>query len=196
MASKASFTPDEWHRIVGSPLAAGMAVTAADPSGLFGLLKESFLGGMALLEAKRDAGANALVKAVADDLATAETREGVRANLQTRFKGAGAADLKHRAVEELRAVSAILNVKAPEDAAAFKAWLGQVAQRAAEAANEGGFLGFGGVAVSEAEKATLAEITAALNTPVSPSQHASTGASTLTGQQQSSGLGPNRDGQA
>ena len=195
MANKASFTPDEWHRIVGSPLAAGMAVTAADPSGLFGLLKESFSGGMALVEAKRDAGANALVKAVADDLATPETREGVRANLQTRFKGAGAADLKHRAIEELRGVSALLGAKAPEDAAAFKAWLGQVAQRAAEAANEGGFLGFGGVAVSDAEKATLAEISAALHAPGSPGQHASTEASTAIGQQQHSSRGPDRDGQ-
>jgi hypothetical protein len=34
----------------------------------------------------------------------------------------------------------------------------------AEASKEGGFLGFGGVQVSEAEKATLAEIAAALGT--------------------------------
>jgi hypothetical protein len=32
----------------------------------------------------------------------------------------------------------------------------------AEASTEGGFLGFGGVRVSEAEKATLAEISGAL----------------------------------
>jgi len=37
-----------------------------------------------------------------------------------------------------------------------------VSQAVAEAASEGGFLGFGGVKVSEAEKATLAEITTAL----------------------------------
>jgi hypothetical protein len=33
----------------------------------------------------------------------------------------------------------------------------------AEASKEGGFLGFGGVQVSEAERTTLAEISAALN---------------------------------
>jgi hypothetical protein len=33
---------------------------------------------------------------------------------------------------------------------------------AAEASSEGGFLGFGGVRVSDAEKATLAELDAAL----------------------------------
>jgi hypothetical protein len=58
----------------------------------------------------------------------------------------------------------LLDAKAPQDAAAFKTWLRDIAQKAAEAANEGGFLGFGGIAVSDAEKATLAEISTALNT--------------------------------
>jgi hypothetical protein len=39
----------------------------------------------------------------------------------------------------------LLDAKAPQDAAAFKTWLRDIAQKAAEAANEGGFLGFGGV---------------------------------------------------
>ena len=62
----------------------------------------------------------------------------------------------------MRQVAALLATKAPEDAAAFKAWLTGTAQRVAEAANEGGFLGFGGVPVSDIEKATLAEIRTAL----------------------------------
>ena len=49
------------------------------------------------------------------------------------------------------------------------------APKAAEAANEGGFMGFGGVAVSDAEKATLAEISNALNTvPATPISGSST----------------------
>jgi hypothetical protein len=59
-------------------------------------------------------------------------------------------------------VSALLDAKGPGDAAAFKSWLQSIAQHTAEAAKEGGFLGFGGVQVSEAETATLAEIRAAL----------------------------------
>jgi len=39
MADKTSFTPEEWARVVASPLLVGMAITAADPSGV-GLLKE------------------------------------------------------------------------------------------------------------------------------------------------------------
>jgi hypothetical protein len=62
----------------------------------------------------------------------------------------------------LKEVARIVDTKASTDAVPFKAWLSDVARKAAEAGTEGGFLGFGGVAVSDAEKATLAEIAAAL----------------------------------
>ena len=162
MAGKASFTPDEWARVVASPMVASMAITAADPSGLWGLLKEAMSGGWALLDAKQNAHANPLAKAVADDITTSETRIAAREWVQSQFKGVQLGELKNKAVGELRVVSALVEAKAPEDAAGFKAWLSQVAQKAAEAGNEGGFLGFGGVAVSDAERATLAEISAAL----------------------------------
>jgi hypothetical protein len=169
MATKANFTPDEWARVVASPMVAGMAVTAADPSGLWGLLKESLSGGWALLEAKQGAGTNSLAKAVAEDFTTPETRTAARNQVMAQFKGLQLGELKGKAIEELRAVAALVDAKAPEDAAGFKTWLDQVARKAAEAGNEGGFLGFGGVAVSDAERATLAEISAALGTPT-PSQ--------------------------
>ena len=82
----------------------------------------------------------------------------------TLFTGARVSDVKERAIGELRNVAAVLDTKAPADAMAFKAWLREIAQKAAEAAKEGGFLGFGGVAVSDAERATLTEISSALNT--------------------------------
>jgi hypothetical protein len=67
------------------------------------------------------------------------------------------------AIDSLRQVFALLDAKAPGDAAAFKAWLRQISQSTAEAASEGGGLfGIGGVQVSDAEKATLTEISTAL----------------------------------
>ena len=72
MAIKASFTPEEWSRVLASPMVAGMAITAADPSGLWGIMKEGMAGGWALLHAKQDPKANALVKAVADDFASGD----------------------------------------------------------------------------------------------------------------------------
>ena len=56
----------------------------------------------------------------------------------------------------------VVDAKAPDDAAAFKGWLREISQHVAEAAKEGGFLGIGGVLVSEAEKATLTEISSTL----------------------------------
>ena len=162
MATKTNFTPEEWGRVLASPMVAGMAITAADPSGVWGLLKEGMAGGWALLEARKSAQANSLVKAIADDFAQAEGRAAAQSALKARITGADISALKTKALDELTAVSRIVDVKAPEDAVAFKAWLQEVAQKAAEAGTEGGFLGFGGVAVSEAEKATLGEISAAL----------------------------------
>jgi hypothetical protein len=144
-----------------------MAVTASDPSGLWGMLKEGMAGGWAMLEARRAPQANELIKAVAEDFATAETRDATRNALQTKFKVKEIGEIRTKAIEELRAIAAVLDAKASGDAAAFKSWLREIAQKAAEAANEGGFLGFGGVAVSEAEKATLSEISSALNSPSS-----------------------------
>jgi hypothetical protein len=34
MAGKSNLTPEEWARVVASPMVAGMAITAEDPSGL------------------------------------------------------------------------------------------------------------------------------------------------------------------
>jgi hypothetical protein len=164
MAGKVNFTSDEWIRVVASPLVAGTAITAADPSGLWGLLKEGMAGGWAMLQAKQDTNAIPLIKAVAQDFTEGDARTRATDHIKAIFKGAQASDLKSRAVQELRAVATLLDAKAPQEAAAFKSWLRDIAQKAAEAANEGGFLGFGGVAVSDAEKATLAEISTALNT--------------------------------
>jgi hypothetical protein len=163
MADKTSFTPEEWKQLLESPMLASMAVTAAEPSGLWGMLKESFAAGGVLARAKTDAGANALIKAVVADFGSAEGRGAARDGLQARLKGSKPAEVKDKAIAGLRQVAALVDAKAPGDAAAFKSWLQSVGQHVAEAAKEGGFLGFGGVQVSDAEKATLAEISSALS---------------------------------
>ena len=64
MTDKSSFTPDEWKLLLESVMAASVAITAAEPSGLWGLLKEGFAGGSELAKAKMDPGTDALIKAV------------------------------------------------------------------------------------------------------------------------------------
>jgi hypothetical protein len=163
MAGEADFTPEERSRVLASPIMASAAITLADPSGLWGLLKEGMTGSWALLEAKQNANANPLIKVVAEAFASGDARTSAHSHVQAVFQGSQVAQLKDRAIDELRSVASILDAKAPGDAATFKDWLKNIAQKAAEAATEGGFLGFGGVAVSDAEKGTLAQISAALN---------------------------------
>jgi hypothetical protein len=42
MATKTTFTPEEWDLLMQGVMSSSVAVTAADPSGLWGLMKESF----------------------------------------------------------------------------------------------------------------------------------------------------------
>ena len=163
MANKASFTSEEWKQLLESPMLASVAVSAAEPSGLWGMLKESFAVGGALAKAKTDASTNELIKAVVGDFDTSEGRGAARDGLQARLTGSKAPEVKDKAIRALGQVGTLLEAKAPADAAAFKTWLQSIGEHVAEAANEGGFLGFGGVPVSDAEKATLAEISSALH---------------------------------
>jgi len=70
MPDKSNFTPDEWKLLLESVMMAGIAVSAAEPSGLWGLLKESFAEGNAVMTSKLDPGADALIKAVVADFET------------------------------------------------------------------------------------------------------------------------------
>jgi hypothetical protein len=164
MANKQKFTPEEWTKVLQSTMLVGIAVSAADPSGLWGTLKEAAAGSSALAAAKLDAGSNELIKAVASDFETSQGRSDVQKALNDCFAGAHPADCVQRSLANLREVSAILDAKAPADAAAFKAWLRGISQKVAESAVEGSFLGFGGVRVSDSEKATLDDIAKALGT--------------------------------
>lgn len=162
MADKASFSPDEWKKIVGSPILAGMAVTLADPSGLWGTLKEGMASASALMNAKKDAGASSLVKAIVAELETSEGRTMAREAFKAELTAKTPAEIKAQAIAALTSIGELADAKAGADAPAFKSWLNSIAGSVAEASKEGGFLGFGGVKVSDAEKATLTEVSKAL----------------------------------
>ena len=67
------------------------------------------------------------------------------------------------AVTDAEAVSALLATNADaSEAAEYKAWVLSIGQAVANAAKEGGFLGFGGESVSDDEEEILARITAAV----------------------------------
>ena len=113
MTDKSSFTPDEWKLLLESVMMASLAVTAAEPSGLWGLLKESFAGGTELAKAKLDPGANALIKAIVADFGTADGRSIARDDLKKKLTGSKPSDIKAKCVDALRQVGALVDSKAP-----------------------------------------------------------------------------------
>ena len=162
MAQKTSFTADEWKAILASSMLAGMAVTLAEPSGLWGLMKEGMASGEALLDVKRDPGASELAKALVAEIETSAGRSAARDEVKADLTGKSPVEMRQQIIATLTRVGQILDAKAPDDAAAFKAWLKHVAEKVAEASSEGGLLGFGGVTVTDAEKASIADVAKAL----------------------------------
>jgi hypothetical protein len=164
MANEQSFTPDEWTKILESAMLVGMAISATDPSGLWGTVKEALASRSALDKSMADPGSNELVRAVIADFEKSEGQEKIKATLRKSFAEVKPSEFVERALDNLRQVSTIVDAKAPDDAAEFKTWLCSISQAVAEAAKEGGFFGVGGVRVSDSERATLAEIAKALGT--------------------------------
>jgi hypothetical protein len=162
MEYKQNFTPEEWTQILESIMLAGIAVSAADPNGLWGTVKEAFAGSSAMTASKDDPASNGLVRAAVVDFETPHRRSEIHQALRKRCAGAEPADVVQRSLDCLRETSAILDAKAPADAVAFKTWLRGISQKVAEASREGAFLGFGGVRVSDSETATLVEISKSL----------------------------------
>src|SRR5215470_4470848 len=159
MATKADFTADEWKQIQRAPFMAGLAVVAASPSGPFGVVKEMFAVGKMLGEVKTQGSSNELIKALVGDI-EAGAKD---ASAPEELKGKTPDEVKSYAIGSLRQVAALLEKKAKfDEAQGFNQWLVSVAQKVAEAAKEGGFLGFGGTQVSEQEAATIKELSSAV----------------------------------
>jgi hypothetical protein len=160
--SKTDFSPEEWQLIFTAAPMAGLAITAASPSGPFGVMKEMFSVGMAIGDAVKKGESNPLVQAIVQDIQARGTKPERPKDVKT------PEEARALAIERLRQVNELVARKAPPDVAeGFKRWLVDVSKRVAEASSEGGFLGFGGEKVSEAERKTLADIASALGVPTS-----------------------------
>ena len=150
MTSRADFTDEEWARLGRAPLVASLAITIADPGGPIEAVKEAGAALQVVLDAARDGTFGSFVRSVAADVAArAQRRENPLAGFSPR---AG----REAILDELRSVYALLEERvASEDVDDYREWMRTAAQRAALAAKEGGFLGFGGKRVSEREQEML-----------------------------------------
>lgn len=153
MTTKADFNGEEWSVVVEGPVFAGMRVITADRGGT---IRESLAMGRAYQEARGQHGDSELLDAVASSPPSIDP---------SRVQNAGG-DVATAAVERLREAMRIVEEKAtPEEVDAYKKFVMSVAQAAAAAHKEGGFLGIGGKEISEAENAALDEISTTLGSP-------------------------------
>jgi hypothetical protein len=158
MAKQDTFTADEWTTLRLAPSLIAGGVAASDPSGLFASIKEAAAGARGMAEAYQSGGNLELFAALAADHSMpgmpdprAMMGEGTREQQMQNFKTA--------VLERVKSASDLVARKgSPEEASAYRKMLVDVAQKSAEASSEGGFLGFGGVRVSDKEKAFLTEV--------------------------------------
>lgn len=167
MSGRALFSDEDWAGVLEAPILAGLAVTAAEPGGLLGALKESAAMARALKVAAATAAEGDLVAEVAAAFKIPAEREGASAAVKALAEGLSPEDLVTASVTRLAAIMRRIEAVAPAQADAYRAFLLDLARDTAEASREGGFLGLGGVRVSEAEKRALSELSQALAEPSS-----------------------------
>ncbi len=159
MTGKADFTDEEWTRLKRAPFVAGMAISLSDPGGPIELVKETAATLKTVTGGESRGG---LIGALATE-AIADAKEHHNPLKDFKPKGTLAGQ---EILEEIAAVNGIVSAKAsPEDADAYRGWLNDAAREAADAAKEGGFLGFHAVRVSEGEQRMLDKLAEVLAPP-------------------------------
>ena len=160
MTTKSDFSEEQWARIVRAPFVAGLAISLADPGGPIEAAKES----MAMIKsATNPSSREQLIAEVALDI-QAEAQHKRNPLKGYRPTSPGTAPSGDQVLVELRAVQAIVAARAtPEETAAFGQWMVDSAQAAANAAKEGGFMGFGATQVSEGEQHMLDQVREAVS---------------------------------
>ncbi|MEX0755186.1 MAG: hypothetical protein WD556_08760 [Actinomycetota bacterium] len=156
MSSRTDYTEEEWAALRRAPLVAGMGISLADPGGPIEATKETLAAMKAVSAPGSD---DELLVAVSQDaMAMSQQRQNPLGDFKLHGKTAG-----QQVLDEMRKVNGILTAKAtPEETAAFRSWLMSAAQAAADAAKEGGFMGFGAERVSAGEKTMLDQLADAM----------------------------------
>lgn len=166
-----AYTEDDLNLLSTVPQLIGSAVASASGSGLFGTGKELFANANAILDGLKSYPGNALIKQLLPDpkvdrAAAVEKMKKTRDWAMARLKAKGidtAEKLKAQTLEDTRAAAAILAAKSTaSEAEEYRQWALSIAEKVANAASEGGFLGFGGVQVTPAEKSLIDDVRKAL----------------------------------
>jgi hypothetical protein len=143
MTDKSAFTEEEWKIVLEGPPSAGMIVVTA---GRGGTIRETFAISKAYIEARKQHGESELL----DEIVTAKPQID-----HTRYHSFD--ELKQHDLEHIRDAVAALQEKATrEEVDGYRRFVLMLADMVASAHREDG------VAVSDPEKAAIADITTAL----------------------------------
>lgn len=161
MLTKVSFTPEEWEIVRDAPQYVAMAVATAGASGLIGSIQEAFAAGRTFTESFSSP--NELFRSLSHPEELKSYRDSLVTAIADMPPESQKAWLRQGAAEKSRRALAILAQKGtPEETAEYRDWLAGIAERIANAAKEGGLLGFGGERVSGPEREVIEEIRQAL----------------------------------
>lgn len=152
MSTEKDYTPEEWKAISVAPFLAGLYVSMSDPSGLVGVAKEAMAVGRTIAETGLTSSTE-IIKSLSEGFKGGGQRPEMPDIPKRDLTAARAAMAEH-----LHKATAVIAAKSPAEADAYKTWLLAAAKKVAEAAKEGGFLGFGGTLVSDQEEAALKEL--------------------------------------
>ena len=148
MTAKADFNAEEWEQLLEAPPAAGLLVVLSDRGGS---IKETFSMAKAYTEAREQHGASQLL----DDIVSAKPE------IDRERKGSPE-ELKQHSLDKLRAAIELLKERAePGEVDEYRNFVVGLAEKVANARREG-FMGLSGERVSDAERAAIGEIAAAL----------------------------------
>lgn len=146
MTKKADFNAEEWSTVTEAPMLAGMRVVVADRGGT---IRESLAIGKTYQAARQRQGESELLDELVGSLPAMLSPDQLGSLEQ----------LKQMSQERLREATRLLDEKATaEEVDVYKQFVLTLAETAARAHKEGGFLGIGGKEVSEKEQAVLDEL--------------------------------------
>jgi hypothetical protein len=148
MSAKSDFTEEEWKTILEGPPSAGLVVILSDRGGS---IRETFSMAKAYTEARKQHGESELL----DEIAAAKPE-------MDRTRAGSPDELKQHNLDNVRQAISLLRTKATdEEVEEYRKFIVGLAERVAEARKEG-FMGLSGERVSDAERAAIGEVEAAL----------------------------------
>lgn len=160
MATRIDFTENEWAAVVDAPQMAGIAVMVAGASGMIGSIKEAAAAAQTVFAGTTHT--NELIRLISSKEEMKAAQERVRAAMGNFGDKSPTVWMEEQTISTLQRACAILRAKAPSELATYNEWILTIADKVANAAKEGGFLGFGGVRVSESEQKMIASLKSAM----------------------------------